>query len=188
MAELELDDAEGRRSADGGLRPGGNTLIGRGALSGQRGVTLRFLAEPAHVNFGGKVHGGAVMKWMDQAGYTCAAGWTGSYCVTVYVGGIHFMRPIRIGEVVEVRAKVAYTGRTSVHVAVDVHAGDPRSANLKRTAICVIVFVAVDEEGRPSSVPRWEPESDHDRILNAYAIRMMEFRKALEQEVKGQRL
>ena len=44
-----------------------------------RGVTLRFLAEPADVNFGGKVHGGAVMKWIDQAGYTCAAGWTGTY-------------------------------------------------------------------------------------------------------------
>ena len=48
-----------------------------------RKVTLRFLAAPTDVNFGGKVHGGAVMKWIDQAGYTCAAGWTGHYCVTV---------------------------------------------------------------------------------------------------------
>ena len=55
-------------------------------MSGPRGVTLRFLAEPGHVNFGGKVHGGSVMKWIDQAGYTCAAGWTGAYCVTIYVG------------------------------------------------------------------------------------------------------
>ena len=46
-------------------------------MSRPRAVTLRFLAEPSHVNFGGKVHGGAVMKWIDQAGYTCAAGWTG---------------------------------------------------------------------------------------------------------------
>ena len=50
-------------------------------------VTFRFLSEPADVNFGGKVHGGAVMKWIDQAGYTCAVGWSGRYCVTVYVGG-----------------------------------------------------------------------------------------------------
>ncbi|MGN6511390.1 MAG: acyl-CoA thioesterase, partial [Chitinophaga sp.] len=47
-------------------------------------VTLRFLAEPSDVNFGGKVHGGAVMKWIDQAGFTCAANWSGQYCVTVY--------------------------------------------------------------------------------------------------------
>jgi hypothetical protein len=57
-----------------------------GNLERQRGVTLRFLAEPGDVNFGGKVHGGAVMKWIDQVGYTCAAGWTAAYCVTVYVG------------------------------------------------------------------------------------------------------
>jgi len=97
-------------------------------VSQQHATTLRFLAEPAHVNFGGKVHGGAVMKWIDQAGYACAAGWSGSYCVTAYVGGIQFMRPIQVGELVEVRAQVAYTGRTSVHVAIDVHAGDPRGA------------------------------------------------------------
>lgn len=157
-------------------------------MSGQRAVTLRFLAEPAHVNFGGKVHGGAVMKWIDQAGYTCAAGWTGDYCVTVYVGGIHFMRSIGVGELVEVRARVANSGRTSVHVAIDVHAGDPRGSGLRRMAICVIVFVALDGEGRPKPVPRWMPESEHDRVLQAYAKRMAELRKALEQEVKGRRL
>ena len=73
-------------------------------MSQQHATTLRFLAEPAHVNFGGKVHGGAVMKWIDQAGYACAARWSGSYCVTAYVGGIQFMRPIQVGELVEVRA------------------------------------------------------------------------------------
>src|SRR5918998_24965 len=54
----------------------------------EREITLRFLAEPTDMNFGGKVHGGAVMKWIDQAGYACAVGWSGQYCVTVYVGGI----------------------------------------------------------------------------------------------------
>ena len=54
-------------------------------------TTLRFLAEPTDMNFGGKVHGGAVMKWIDQAGYACAVGWSGHYCVTLYVGGIRFL-------------------------------------------------------------------------------------------------
>jgi acyl-CoA hydrolase len=150
---------------------------------------LRFLAEPAHVNFGGKVHGGAVMKWIDQAGYACAAGWSGSYCVTAYVGGIQFMRPIQVGELVEVRAQVAYTGRTSVHVAIDVHAGDPREADgLMRATICVIVFVALGADGNPHPVPRWVPRTEHERLLEDYAIKMMEFRKALENEVKGRNL
>jgi acyl-CoA hydrolase len=62
-------------------------------LEREREITLRFLAEPTDVNFGGKVHGGAVMKWIDQAGYACAVGWSGQYCVTVYVGGIRFHSP-----------------------------------------------------------------------------------------------
>ena len=47
-------------------------------------ITLRFLAEPSTVNFGGKVHGGTVMKWIDEAGYACATSWSKRYCVTVY--------------------------------------------------------------------------------------------------------
>ena len=90
----------------------------------QRDVTFRFLAEPTDVNFGGKVHGGAVMKWIDQAGYACAAGWAGRYCVTVYVGGIQFERPIQVGQIVEVHAQIVHTGSTSMHVAVDVAARD----------------------------------------------------------------
>src|SRR5215210_22957 len=104
----------------------------------QRRVTLRFLAEPGDVNFGGKVHGGAVMKWIDQAGYSCAAAWTGAYCVTIYVSGIHFYHPILVGELVELRAQVIHTGNTSLHIAVDVRAGDARGGSFARTAQCVI--------------------------------------------------
>ena len=68
----------------------------------QRAVTLRFLAEPTDVNFGGKVHGGAAMKWIDQAAYACASAWSKNYCVTVYVGGIRFLAPIKIGDLVEI--------------------------------------------------------------------------------------
>lgn len=53
---------------------------------GQRNITLRFLAEPGDVNFGGKVHGGAVMKWIDLAAYACSAAWSGKYCITAYAG------------------------------------------------------------------------------------------------------
>ena len=96
-----------------------------------RDLTFRFLAEPTDVNFGGKVHGGAVMKWIDQAGYACAAGWSGRYCVTVYVGGIQFERPIQVGQIVEVNAQIVHTGSTSMHVAVDVAARDATAEDRK---------------------------------------------------------
>jgi len=146
----------------------------------QRSVTLRFLAEPSDVNFGGKVHGGAVMKWIDQAGYTCAAGWTGTYCVTVYLGALHFLGPIRVGELVEVRALVIRTGRTSLDIAVDVYAGDPKSPERRRTGHCVAVFVALDPEGRPAEVPTWQSESEVDRALEDYAVRLGELRREMD--------
>jgi acyl-CoA hydrolase len=150
----------------------------------QRAVTLRFLAEPADVNFGGKVHGGAVMKWIDQAGYTCAAGWTGSYCVTVYLGGLHFLGPVRVGELVELRALVIRTGRTSLDIAIDVYAGDPISPARRRTGHCVIVFVALDADGRPTAVPPWRAESEIDRALEGYAARLGVLRKQMDVEME----
>lgn len=147
-----------------------------------RDLIFRFLAEPTDVNFGGKVHGGAVMKWIDQAGYACASAWAGRYCVTVYVGGIQFERPIQVGQVVEVHAQVVHTGSTSVHVAIDVAARDTTTPNAERTTHCLMVFVAVDDARRPVAVPAYVPDNDAERALSAYAQRMMTMRQQIEAE------
>ena len=154
------------------------------AIGEQRAITLRFLAEPSEVNFGGKVHGGTVMKWIDQAGYTCAVGWSGQYCVTVYVGGIRFSHPIRIGDVVEVHATLIYTGNTSMHIAVDVRAGDPKTRQMQTTTHCIIIFVAVDPDGRPVQVPAWAPQRAEDHALMAYAQKLMALRQGIEEEMR----
>lgn len=146
---------------------------------------LRFLAEPSHVNFGGKVHGGMVMKWIDQAGYACAAQWSGSYCVTVYVGAIHFVRPIIVGSAVELHCQVIHTGRTSMHVFIDILAGDPRERSMYRSSYCVAVFVALDPDGKPTPVPPWVAVTSRDRALEQYAVRLSEHRKQMEVEAAG---
>ena len=150
-------------------------------------TTLRFLAEPTDMNFGGKVHGGAVMKWIDQAGYACAVGWSGHYCVTLYVGGIRFHKPILIGNMVEVRARIIYTGRTSMHVAVDVSAGDPRDGHFQETTHCIIIFVAMDDEGKSVEVTPWAPRTEEETALERYAVRLMELRRTLEDEMQPHR-
>lgn len=149
----------------------------------QREITLRFLAEPGEVNFGGKVHGGAVMKWIDQAGYACAVGWSGRYCVTVYVGGIRFLSPVKIGDLVEVQAKVILTGRTSMHIAVDVYARDPKEGEPRKTTHCIIVFVGVSEEGQTEAVPSWVPVTEEDKAMESYAQKLMELRQGIEDEM-----
>ena len=128
-----------------------------------REIVLRFLAEPTDVNFGGKVFGGSVMKWIDHAGYACATGWSGRYSVTAYVGGIQFERPISIGELVECRARLLVTGRTSMNIAVDVFSRAPTAEDWQRTTSCLMVFVAVDPAGKPVEVPAWEPTTPEDR-------------------------
>ena len=128
-------------------------------------ITLRFLAEPSTVNFGGKVHGGTVMKWIDEAGYACATSWSKRYCVTVYVGGIRFHRPIMIGDLVEVEARLAYTGSTSMNIAVEVRSGDMKGGQLQKTTECLIVFVSVDSHGRPMPVESWTPATPGEVAL-----------------------
>ena len=120
-------------------------------------ITLRFLAEPSTVNFGGKVHGGTVMKWIDEAGYACAVSWSKRYCVTAFTGSIRFQRPIRIGDLVEVEARMAYTGTTSINICVEVRSGDLKAGVMEKITECLVVFVSVDEDGRPTPVDAFYP-------------------------------
>lgn len=128
-------------------------------------ITLCFLAEPSTINFGGKVHGGTVMKWIDEAGYACATRWAKRYCVTVSVGSIRFQRPIMIGDLVEVEARLAYTGTTSMNISVEVRAGDMKTGQMEVITECVVVFVAVDAGGKAMPVEAWLPETPGDMAL-----------------------
>jgi acyl-CoA hydrolase len=147
-------------------------------------VNFRFLSEPSDVNFGGKVHGGAVMKWIDQAAYTCAVNWSSQYCVTVYVGGIRFFNPIMIGDIVEVKARLIYTGRTSMHIAVDISTINPKTKVETNATHCIIVFAAVDDTGKTVPVPKWNPPTEEDKKLEQYAIRLGEMRKEINDEMQ----
>jgi acyl-CoA hydrolase len=150
----------------------------------QRDITLRFLAEPQDVNFGGKVHGGAVMKWIDLAAYACAAGWSARYCVTAYAGGIKFVAPIHVGSLVEVSAKVVYTGTSSMHIALEVNACDPKSLIRRKTTHCIVIMVAVDETGQKIQIPEYIPETEEDIAQHNAAIKLMEMRKQIGDEME----
>ena len=153
----------------------------------QHEVTFRFMAQPTDVNFGGKVHGGMAMKWIDQAGYACAVGWSGAYCVTASVSGMQFVAPILIGDLVSVHARLMYTGRSSMHLLVDVFARDLRLAQSRLATSCVMVFVALDApDGKPTTVPSWLPRDAQDRRLQSRALEMMALSRGMEQLVDVQ--
>ncbi|MBK8516242.1 MAG: acyl-CoA thioesterase [Saprospiraceae bacterium] len=150
----------------------------------ENSLTFKFLAEPTDVNFGGKVHGGAVMKWIDQVSFACASNWSSSYCVTVYVGGIRFYKPIQIGDIVKIDAKVIYTGKTSMHIMVDVMSKNIlKDIEYTRTTHCIIVFVAVNEVGEPINIPIWIPSTNEEQKLESYAKKLVSLRKEIEGEM-----
>ena len=145
-------------------------------------VDFRFLAEPTDVNFGGKVHGGMVMKWIDQASYACAAQWSKRYCVTVSANGIRFIRPILVGQMITVTARIVHTGKTSMHIYVVVRAVDPKDDKTVVTNRCFITFMAIDESGYPIKVPEYIPESKEDKLLEEVAQEAKAFAKTLDHD------
>lgn len=150
----------------------------------QQKTVFQFISEPSDVNYGGNVHGGSVMKWIDQAGYACASSWSSSYCVTVYVGGIRFYSPIKIGHIVKVEAEVIYTGKTSMHIAINVFSRNIKHKDFEKKTHCIIVFVAVDDDGRSVPVPEFLASSEQERQMQQYAIKLMDLRKQIEEEMK----
>ena len=139
---------------------------------------LRFLAAPTDVNWGGKVHGGIVMRWIDEAAHVLVTRWTHNPAnVAVFTGGVRFYRPLRIGDLVEVEARLLHTGEHAVHVGVHVRSGDPATGELELTTFCRTVFVVLDEERRTATVPRWEPASEEDEALDAHAVELVTMRE-----------
>lgn len=148
-------------------------------------VTLRFLVPPGVVNWGGKAHGGTVMRWIDEAAYACAASWArdgegASNAVAVYSGGIHFFAPVRIGDLVEVAARIIYTSAHSMHVSVRVSSADPRSPHdLTLTTQCMSVFVVLGADGVAQPVPQWLPASPDDTRLWEHAREIIRLREGI---------
>lgn len=144
-------------------------------------VTLRFLATPADTAAGGRsVAAGSVMEWIDKAGYACAVGWSGAYCVTAYVGNVRHRRPIPPGSLIEVQARIIHTGRTSMHVVVTVSSAEVSTRAYTPATTCVLIFVAKGADGRPTPVPPWTPVSRSDRKLAEAALERMDSRAQIK--------
>lgn len=145
-------------------------------------TTFRFLAEPTDVNFGGNVHGGIVMKWIDQAAYACAAQWSKCYCVTVSANGIRFIKPIKVGQLVEITASLVHTGSSSMHIYVVVKSGDATANTTTVANRCFITFMAVDRDGNQVIVPSYIPEDEQHMQLELVAMHAKDFAKRLDSD------
>ncbi|MBN1563188.1 MAG: acyl-CoA thioesterase [Anaerolineae bacterium] len=116
-------------------------------------VTVSMLMNPEHANVLGNVHGGVIMKLVDEAGGLAAMRHARSPVVTVAIDSMTFEKPIYVGNFVFLTAELTYTGRTSMEVRVEVTAENPLTSESVFTNLAYLVFVAIDDQGRPQPVP-----------------------------------
>jgi acyl-CoA hydrolase len=120
-------------------------------------LTMTVLMTPDMANFAGNVHGGTVLKFLDQVAYACASRYAGRYVVTLSVDQVMFLQPIHVGELLNFLAAVNHTGTSSMEVGIKVVAENIRSQQKRHVNSCFFTMVAVDDERRPVAVPPLQP-------------------------------
>jgi len=115
-------------------------------------VEMNQLVLPTHANALGTVFGGQIMAWIDICAALAAMKHSRLSCVTASMDALDFMLPVRLGDVVNLKAMVNYVGRTSMEVGVRVEAGDPIGDSLNHAASAYLTFVALGADGRPQTV------------------------------------
>jgi acyl-CoA hydrolase len=116
-------------------------------------TVLTELMIPSYANFGGKVHGGILLSLMDKVAYVTAAKHSSAYVVTVAVEGVEFLSPIEVGDLVSLKARVNYVGKSSMIVGIRVEALNPKTGVVRHTNSCYFTMVAKDDNGNPTPVP-----------------------------------
>ncbi|MDY0250294.1 MAG: acyl-CoA thioesterase [Pseudomonas sp.] len=136
---------------------------------GSSTLSMTVLMTPDNANFSGNVHGGTLLKYLDEVAYACASRFAGSYVVTLSVDQVTFRQPIHVGELVTFLASVNYTGRTSIEVGIKVITENIREKLVRHTNSCFFTMVAINDQGQSIEVPKLTPVSKDQirRFANA---------------------
>ena len=121
---------------------------------------LSHMMMPQHANSAGNVHGGVVMKFIDDAAFVVASRHARCNTVTASLDRLDFHKPVHIGDLLIIKACVNYTGTTSMEIGVRVEAEHLRSGKIHHIASSYLTFVALDDNGRPTAVPQLKLETE----------------------------
>jgi acyl-CoA hydrolase len=144
-------------------------------------IQLAQIMMPEHANTHGNIHGGWIMKLVDEAGALASTRHAAQRTVTVAIDQMVFRHPIHIGDLVIFNAEVTYAGHTSMEVEVNVIAEDPISGEQIHTNAAYLVYVAIDEKNRPAQVPPLIAETPEEQARMEAAIKRQERRlKSIE--------
>ncbi|WP_313086815.1 acyl-CoA thioesterase [Pseudomonas sp.] len=154
-------------------------------LDGHAELTMTVLMTPDKANFSGNVHGGTLLKYLDEVAYACASRYAGQYVVTLSVDQVNFRQPVHVGELVTFLASVNYTGNTSMEIGIKVVTEDIRQKTVRHTNSCFFTMVAVGEDGRPTAVPTLQPQTPDQKRRFAQAQQRRQIRRELEERYRA---
>lgn len=143
-------------------------------------LSMTVLMTPDMANFSGNVHGGTILKLLDQVAYACASRYAGRYVVTLSVDQVTFRQPIHVGELVTFLASVNYTGTTSMEIGIKVVTENIQSSSVRHANSCFFTMVAVDEQGKPTPVPSFQPSGPEETRRFEAALQRKALRHALK--------
>ncbi|MBK8815208.1 MAG: acyl-CoA thioesterase [Methylococcaceae bacterium] len=141
-------------------------------------LTMTVLMTPDMANFSGHVHGGSLLKLLDQVAYACAAKYCKSYVVTAALDQVFFRQQVHVGELVTFLAHVNHVGRSSMEIGIKVVAENLRTHEKRHTTSCYFTMVALDENGKTIEIQRLTLETEEEKRHFAAA----EIRKKLRQD------
>jgi acyl-CoA hydrolase len=143
-------------------------------------LTMTVLMTPDTANFAGNVHGGTILKLLDQVAYACASRYAGRYVVTLSVDQVMFRQPVHVGELVTFLASVNLTGSSSMEIGVKVIAEEIRTQTVRHVNSCFFTMVAVDDARTPVPVPPLVPVTPDEQRRHAAALVRKEMRRESE--------
>ncbi|MET0523851.1 MAG: acyl-CoA thioesterase [Nocardioides sp.] len=164
--------------------------MSRSSLPAGHGRTgLAVLMDQSHVNLLGNVHGGVVMRLVDSTAGAVAQRHSGGPAVTAAMDEMAFLHPVHVGDIVRTVAQVNWAGRTSMEIGVRVEAEPWNEVGSEpvHVASAYLVFVAIDEDGRPREIPALEPENDTERRRAREAMIRRDHRLAKKREIEAGR-
>ena len=146
-------------------------------------LTVAQMMQPHDANPAGNVHGGQIMKMIDDAAVAVAIRHARTRAVTASIDRLDFHGPVYVGNLIILKASVNYVGRSSMEVGVRVEAEDLKTGVVRHTASAYLIIVALDSENRPHPVPPLILETDEERKRNREArMRLAERKKARENQ------
>ncbi|EMA44690.1 acyl-CoA thioesterase [Halococcus saccharolyticus] len=133
-------------------------------------IENRVMVQPNHANNLQTAHGGHVLKWMDEVGAMSAMRFAGNSCVTARINQVDFERPIQVGDTSLIKSYVYRAGRTSVRVRLQVYRENLRNGKQQKATESYFVYVAIDDDREPTTVPELGVSSDRGERLRDEAL------------------